>query len=246
MDIVDVVAACDIAYRHNRNVVETGDGLSLHRLEDGAHFVWSNQTLVFWMLGTRPPYHCADSLEMRPNLIITDAARQIAKEMISSVLQGNLISLLKGEKVADFKKHLLDFLEKAGSLPMSDAELLRKIGMVVYLPQVDEQARQRTRQNIKCHGLMNGHHLDKVGGKLISAVTILKCFYSNNFQCYFVSAYTADQCAIRFSSKTQFSEGETVTITGRIKDHVYNSWSGEPEYPLTKLSHVKQVYESSL
>lgn len=230
MDIIEVVAASIIAYRENGSRVIQDDNIwSINPQEETK--TWGNKSRMLRYLNeTATP-------EI-PQIGITDSDRKQARDMINDINNDSLMSLLRGERVRGFVKSLVGLLSKEVH---TDIELIRSVNILSYVPLVAAGIATKRDNELKAHTFTKSRHLGKTGDKVEYDVVIHQCLFSHNYQCYFITTYTAENNVIRFSSRTSFVEGETCKIRGRIKDHIYNSWKGEPSYPLTKLSHVKRV-----
>ena len=229
MTLVDIVAASIIAYRENGNRVMQDNNIWSGNPQ--ADSVWGNKSRMLRYLNetTTPEI---------PQIIITDSDRKQAQEMIDDIINNNLMSLLKGEQVHGFVKGLVGLLSKEVH---TDIELIRSASMLSYVPVTAAGIASKRVKELKAHTFTKSQHLGKTGDKVEYDVVIHQCLFSHTYQCYFITAHTAENNVIRFSNRTSFVEGETCKIRGRVKDHIYNSWKGELSYPLTKLSHVKRV-----
>ena len=229
MKLIDVVAACVVAYRqHNEQVVSDQN---VFQGDAPPIISFGNKSLV----GKYLDIYTADI----PKLTVTDQDRQEAQAMIDALVNDNLLELLKGAaSKSTFKQNVIDLLSKES---FTEKELLRSIGLLVYVPKLADGLTRKLNQQEKAYDFAASQHLGQVGNKLKTDVTIHKCLFSQTYNCYFITAYTDDNNVVKFSNREAWIEGRVYSISGRIRDHMVNNWNNEPNYAVTKISHVKQV-----
>ena len=236
MTLNEVTAICVAAYRFN-NYSFVSDGFVRGKLtstEEPPDIVYSNKTLVAKYLGIGG--------EETPLLTVTEEDRTQAQEMIDAIINDNLLAILKGEQIRGFRHSLVTLLSKES---VTDKELLRSINMLVYVPTSAAGIKAKQAKELKSHEFINSRWIGHIKDKVDCQITIHKAMLSQKYSCYFITAYTVENNVIRFSSQSEWIDGNSYQIRGRIKGNEINSWKGEPEYALTKLSHVKLVLDKS-
>jgi hypothetical protein len=149
-----------------------------------------------------------------------DAAR--AQE-IRAHFQGLMMQVVAGKILGEFDAKCL-------ALANGDTVTERDIGYVACLPSIYARAVRRMAQDDRL-GNSQPAYLDQVGRKVQFQAEVLKCVYSQNWGCYYVTALTDTNHAVFFSKTQALVVGERLAFQGRVKSH-RDAWT-------TQLSHVK-------
>jgi len=162
--------------------------------------------------------------------ILTDQVPFTDEEMaegrkIRSYYQGLTFKILKGSKLNDFDNNAMLIANK------DFADSSYDIAIIAALPSCYERAIKRDQldQQIK---FATGGFLANVGTKVQVTVNVVKSFYSQNYNVYFVTGLTDKDQPVFFSYKNGIEVGKTINIKGTVKAHKDNS---------TQLSRVKVV-----
>lgn len=103
-----------------------------------------------------------------------------------------------------------------------------ELAVVACLPNSAKRARNR--QDLLAR-LATCSAVDaNIGDKVQLNVEVLESKYNNNFNIYWITAVTEDNCAVSFSRKESYDVGTWLTIVGKVKNQTHNS---------TQLNYVK-------
>jgi hypothetical protein len=153
---------------------------------------------------------------------VLDSDRLLA-ENIKSFYQGYTFKLLSGDYVGTYDRSIIKILEQETVSSAMDIALLTSLPNSYHI----SKKRDETDRRIK---LSRGGYLGNVGDRVSTECEIVKCIYSQNYFCYFVTAMTFNDQALFFSYKQEISVGKVLQITGTVKRQQNNQ---------TQLNRVK-------
>lgn len=155
---------------------------------------------------------------------ITDQDRDMA-EIVLTEAKSILFKIISGQ--------INDFEQKIATLAESETVKHFDIGILAYLPQLwanNERRRESAEKLRRASG-----KLPNPGSKIRTSIEVLECWYSKQWNCFYVTALTTDDnnvIPVTFSFRENLEIKSVHTITGKVKDHRNNS---------AKLTHVKVV-----
>ena len=105
------------------------------------------------------------------------------------------------------------------------------IGLVASLPASYEKGMVRDKRLEERQSAEDvSRHFGQVGDNVSGRLSVIDCFYSNNWLCYYVTA-VLDGNVVMFSFKKELKIGESFLLKGRIKKHRDGN--------ITQLNYVK-------
>lgn len=141
---------------------------------------------------------------------ITAEDKTIADE-IRTHYKGLMMKILAG-------KVLNEFDSKALALANSEQISERELGTVAYLPAGYDLAKKRQSVDDRINYAQGGY-LGSIGDKLSFNAEVLRTVYSQQWQCYFVTAITDKDQVVFFSNKQAFEVGSKIVAQGTVKNH---------------------------
>jgi hypothetical protein len=238
MKFVDVAAASIAAYRASQQQVIASDGMNYSDPKKPVH-QWSNKSLVLSYLKNKfPESKIKFGISPGPfELEVNDETYAEAERIINLISQSYVMALLSSQPMAKFFIDLAKLVEDRDKF--TDANLIMRVGMLVYLPKIAAGLDERTLKQEKQQDFMVSTYLGKINTKLELEVTVFNTVFSQNWQRYYVKAYTSDNNVVFFGSQHNWEKNKQYRIRGRIKQLGVNARPGEPSYAMTSLSHVK-------
>lgn len=147
-----------------------------------------------------------------------------AGESVRNYIKTFTLRFLTG-KISAFEKDAIAIAEK----DEWTSKMYLQLGAVVYYPSMVRK--DRIRQEAEQKAAFADHkHIGTIDSRVTIDVEVLKCFYSEKWGTYFVSAI-ADSGIVRFAFRKALNVGEQLNITGTVKAH--------DEDGTTKLNRVK-------
>jgi len=104
-----------------------------------------------------------------------------------------------------------------------------ELAVVASLPNSAARAQERQTADQRIQ-FARGGLIGNVGNKVTTNVEVIRTFYKNDFNIYYVTAITDQDQAVTFGFKEKFDVGTHLTIQGKVKAHRDN---------LTQLNYVK-------
>lgn len=141
---------------------------------------------------------------------ITQEDYTVAAE-IRTHYKGLMMKILAG-------KVLNEFDSKALALANSEQISERELGTVAYLPVGYNLAKKRQSVDDRINYAQGGY-LGSVGDKVSFKAEVLRTVYSQQWQCYFVTAITDKDQVVFFSNKQSFEAGSNIVAQGTVKNH---------------------------
>jgi hypothetical protein len=160
---------------------------------------------------------------------ITDLDRDQAK-LVRAYYQSLTFRLLSG-------KYLPDLDNKAMSLAQDDVISKRDLGLIAYLPRGYESAQRRRAVDERLSDA-SGPVLAKLGQRVTVQTEIVRCYYSENYGVYFITALTDGNSVVSCSSRNKIEPGTRATITGTVKGYRENQTQlSRPRIDVAKIQH---------
>lgn len=133
--------------------------------------------------------------------------------LVRTHFKGLVFKVLKGDVLNEFDAQSL-------ALASSDEMAENKTAFVSCLPSAFARAQVRRSVDDRLSDCER-KYVGDVGSKVTLSVEIVKCFYSQNYGCHFISGITKDNLAMSFaySKLPTFKLGDTVNLTGKVKAH---------------------------
>lgn len=137
-----------------------------------------------------------------------------------------LFNVLSGT-AKDYEKTAVDC---AGKETINSHDHL-SIGVIASLPSSYEKGMVRDKRlEDRQAAEQVSNHFGQIGDNVSGRATVLDCFYSQNWLCYYITA-VMDGNVVMFSHKEEIKTGESFAIKGRIKKHRDGN--------ITQLNYVK-------
>lgn len=143
---------------------------------------------------------------------ITDEDRQAGRECRKFLQNDLTFRALKG-RLTDFDQSVSKVV--AVEEEFNSAQHRLELAIVACLPQSHQRALARSGADAKlaqCNTINA-----RVSDKVTLGVEVVRSNYSQQYGIHWITAVTADNCAVFFSFKEKFDAGTTVTITGTVK-----------------------------
>lgn len=152
---------------------------------------------------------------------IQDQDREMGEKMRMH-FKGMVFKVLAGEALHDIDLKGMTY---------SNEELTpaHNFGLIAYLPKKYETAVKKQTINDRVQDSRGGY-IGNIGDKISRTVEILRTVYSQNWNCFFVTAVTEQDEAVFFSFKSRVDQGVKLNIRGTVKSHRDNQ---------TQLNRVK-------
>jgi hypothetical protein len=155
---------------------------------------------------------------------ITEADRELAAK-VRQYYQAKTFKVLQGIKLSDFDNSAMVLANRDGLGGNFD------LAIVCSLPSCYERSVKRDQIDNRL-GQASGGFIGAVSDKVCRTVEVIKCNYSTQWNCYFVSVLTTDDEPVFFSLKSQAEIGTVMMIQGTVKAHRDN---------ITQLNRVKVI-----
>jgi hypothetical protein len=136
-------------------------------------------------------------------------------EQIRRHYQGLSFKILSGKFI------LNDIETKALNYASNENVTEREFGLIAYLPEGynRDTARKSVEDRVK---FATGGYIGKIGDKVTVKLEVLKCFYSQNWGVFFITAITEGDQAVFFSLKHELTAGINISIAATVKSHENN------------------------
>ena len=155
---------------------------------------------------------------------VTEADRELAAK-VRQYYQAKTFKVLQGIKLSDFDNSAMVLANRDGLGGNFD------LAVICSLPSCYERSVKRDQIDNRLNQASGGF-IGAVGDKVIRTVEVIKCNYSMQWNCYFVSVLTTDDEPAFFSLKSQAEIGTVMMIQGTVKAHRDN---------ITQLNRVKVI-----
>jgi len=155
---------------------------------------------------------------------VTEDDRELAAK-VRKYYQAKTFKVLQGVKLSEFDNNAMVLANRDGLGGNFD------LAVVCSLPSCYERSVKRDQIDNRL-GQASGGFIGAVGDKIIRTVEVIKCNYSMQWNCYFVSVLTTDDEPAFFSLKSQAEIGTVMMIQGTVKAHRDN---------ITQLNRVKVI-----
>lgn len=174
-----------------------------------------------WMTNATPPYIAkrrsrdvmAEFLTSPTDLTEEDIAQ--GRECRKFLQQDITFRALKG-RLTDFDQNVARVLAVSDEFDTVNHKL--ELALVACLPQSQQRAleRQAAQERVR---QTTGALIGQPGDKVQLAVEVIKSNYSQQWNTWYVTAVTADNCAVFFAYRQQLTVGHFLTIRGTVKAH---------------------------
>ena len=152
------------------------------------------------------------------NLNIFEADYAVASEILE-YLDSKMIELIAGT-LHDYWKNLV-LLTEQKTIKSDDFKTLALIASVPnsYKNAIGrENAREEIRQIAE-----NSRHIGKVGDNIAAEVIIKSAVYSANYNKWYHTALTSENCLVCFPLGEQLDRGTSINLTARVHKHDENN-----------------------
>lgn len=134
-------------------------------------------------------------------------------QQLRQFCQGLLVKKLT-QTCSEYDSHLLDIASRE---TITDADRYH-VALLASVPATVARAEAREQQDRSLLDRQTSY-LAPVGGRVDSAMTVVRGTFSSNHGVYFITAKTRDNHVVFFAYKTQLKSGETYRIRGTVKAH---------------------------
>jgi|FreactcultureFD7_1027221.scaffolds.fasta_scaffold04878_11 hypothetical protein len=156
---------------------------------------------------------------------IRDEDRVLA-EQVRTYVRGFTFKILQGKKLSDFQNTALELADSE--------EISGKYHLAIVSSLPEAYMRHKRIHDIEYRLRMVDGIIDHTNKKIELNIEVVKCFYSENYGKYYVTAITDDNKAVFFGYQYKFDVGATVNIVCKFKEY-------REEEKLNKITHVKLV-----
>jgi len=157
-------------------------------------------------------------------LPITEDDRELAAK-VRQYYQAKTFKVLQGVKLSEFDNNAMVLANRDGLGGNFD------LAVVCSLPSCYERSVKRDQIDNRM-SQASGGFIGAVGDKVIRTIEVIKCNFSHQWNCYFVSVLTTDDEPTFFSLKNAVEVGTVMMIQGTVKAHRDN---------ITQLNRVKVI-----
>jgi hypothetical protein len=119
--------------------------------------------------------------------------------------------VLQGQRLSVFEQVMLRIAEKEVIEPGYD------LAVISSLPSSYERSIVRRDQDRRVRE--TDGFIGKVGDRVELAVEVVKCYYTRNYNVFFVTAITDDNKSVFFSCREQIELGSRLCVKGTVKAH---------------------------
>lgn len=211
-DILDIVTAALVAYRHNENQivrVQMDDRLPNRQLI--AECSASNHSNM------RSP---------------TSEDRKTAEAMIDYLQQVGMVQTLIGRDD--------NFLNQVNSLITQGQVTTKEFGILAWVPKLTETYQQRDAvKEITARFGRGSQYIGRIGDKITIDFTLIEDHYIRTLECYTVFGRDQFNNFVTFWAKDKSKIVKQGTIRARVKDHKRDAYHGD--VPVTQLHYVKNL-----
>jgi hypothetical protein len=173
---------------------------------------------------TKPSNRLLMLQALEQTIPVTEADREVGAK-VRKYYQAKTFKVLQGVKLSDFDNSAMVLANRDGLGGNFD------LAVVCSLPSCYERSVKRDQIDNRL-GQATGGFIGAVGDKVCRTVEVIKCNYSMQWNCHFVSVLTTDDEPAFFSLKSQAEIGTVMMIQGTVKAHRDN---------ITQLNRVKVI-----
>jgi hypothetical protein len=222
--LVDVVAACNIAFHYNGNKIEKYDVTAVPEHTDS----YDGSKVAAQPAVTSNKFYAQSILDRIE--VITDADRAEAQEIISYIQGQVTLSILSNKKVSTFVLELAKAME-------DEIVPQHKVGLLVYAPNVWFSGQKRDAINEQTNELLyTSQPLGAVDQKVTLNFTLIETRFIQQIGCY--SAYGKDDAGNLVSFLTKHEHlCVSGKIIGKVKKAEADQWHNNAI--VTSLNYVK-------
>ena len=145
---------------------------------------------------------------LRGDFEIGDEDREQGQE-VRQYCHSLTFKILQGKTLSDFEQTMLKIADK------ETVDSFYDIAVVSSLPASYERSKSRSEADRRVRDT-NGF-VGSIGDRVDLKVDVVKCFYSRNWNVYFVTAITEDNKSVMFSYRDQIEIGKSLNIKGTVK-----------------------------
>jgi hypothetical protein len=153
---------------------------------------------------------------------ITDADREQGV-LVREYCNALTFKMLQEKTLTDFEKVMLRLAQKESIVPGYETAVIGS------LPASYERAVDR--KTVESRIRNTAGYVGAVDEVVEVTAEVVKCYYTTNYNVFFVTAITTDNKAVMFSFRDKIESGTAVNIRGRVKAHRENG--------CTQLSRVR-------
>jgi len=147
---------------------------------------------------------------LRGDFDINDEDRALGQE-VRQYCNSLTFKILQGKTLSDFEQVMLSVADK------ETVDSFYEIAVVSSLPASYERYKARAETDRRVRDT-NGFVGD-MGDRVDLKVNVVKCFYSRNWNVYFITAITENNKSVFFSSRNQIDIGKSLNVRGTVKSH---------------------------
>lgn len=155
-----------------------------------------------------------------------DAADEAAAHEMLRHFRTIAFRILGGDRVSPFEHTVAALIERTEISSNYD------LAICASLPSVWERGRQRRSVDDRIKWARGGA-VGAVGDRPTLTVTVLQSVWSQQWVCHYVTAITADDQPVRWSTSKSYTVGSTVTVRGTVRS---------VDGTVTRLGRVSPVY----
>jgi hypothetical protein len=162
-------------------------------------------------------------LEGASQVQITESDREQG-EAVRSYCRSLTFKILKGKILSEFEQRMVQIADK------EVVDSFYDVAIASSLPASYE--RSKARINVESRIRDASGFIGNIGDKVTLNIEVLRCFYSQNYNVYFVTGITEDNKSVFFSYREQVAIGTMMYVKGSVKAHRDGS---------TQLNRVKAI-----
>lgn len=147
--------------------------------------------------------------------LLSEVDREQGKA-VRTYYKGFTFKILAGVKLNEFDNT---------AMTISNRDVIEStydLAVIASLPSCYERSVKRDTLNKRINGASGGF-VASAGSKVRVNIEVIKCIFSQNFQCYFVTGITEQDQAVFFSQRNPLEVGKTFEVAGTVKAHRDNS-----------------------
>lgn len=211
-DILDIVTAALVAYRHNENQIV--------RVQTDDRF--PNRQLI-------AECSAGNHINMRSP---TSEDRKTAEAMIDYLQQVGMVQTLIGRDD--------NFLNQVNSLITQGQVTTKEFGILAWVPKLTETYQQRDAvKEITARFGRGSQYIGRIGDKITIDFTLIEDHYIRSLECYAVFGRDQYNNFVTFWAKDKSKIIKQGAIRARVKDHKRDAYHGD--VLVTQLHYVKNL-----
>lgn len=141
----------------------------------------------------------------------TDADVEMAHDVINHC-KGLTFKMIQGKVLTDFEQAMYRLAEQETVSSNYDLAVIASLPSCYLRAQVRRDIDTRIRDAA-------GNLISTADGRVTLDIEVLRCFYSDNWDTYYVTAITPANQVVFFSYREKIEAGKNIKIAGTVKGH---------------------------